>query len=166
MATQKSETNKGPNWHDADVAERYKNGERATREYAKILVSKSGLPESTSETCVLDIATGTGAVIQELYDAVPKEKWGNLKVLATDISESMLNYLRQRGESQGWTSLETQIVDGKVSGDAKHDICPCEGRANTAGNRTSNYQKKHTLMCSSLLPYLHSQARWPSSMKF
>ena len=102
-------------WADPEVAERYKTAENASRPFCKIMVEKSGLIESTSKANVFDLATGTGALVKELYDAVPKEKWGNLRVLGGDISESMLESLKKRGESEGWTGLETQVTDGNVS---------------------------------------------------
>jgi hypothetical protein len=49
-----------------------------------------------------------------LYDAVPKEKWDELKILGGDVSNSMLAYLKGRGEKEGWKGLETRIVDGNV----------------------------------------------------
>jgi ubiquinone/menaquinone biosynthesis C-methylase UbiE len=103
---------------DAEAAQKYKNAEKATRPYAKIIVEKAGLAEfleSGAEANILDFACGTGVVVQEIYDTIPREKWGQLKVLGTDISQPMLEYLRARGENQGWTGLETKIVDGNVS---------------------------------------------------
>lgn len=108
-------------WSQADVAEKYANAENATRPFARIMVEKSGLPSSISSSQegkevynVFDLATGTGAAIQELYDAVPREKWGQLKVLGGDLSAPMLAYLGKRGEKQGWMGLETRVVDGNV----------------------------------------------------
>jgi ubiquinone/menaquinone biosynthesis C-methylase UbiE len=102
----------------AEAAQKYLNAENATRPYAKTVVERSGIAaylDSGAEANVLDFACGTGVVVQELYDTVPKGKWGQLKVLGTDISPPMLEYLRARGENQEWTGLETKIVDGNVS---------------------------------------------------
>lgn len=105
----------GSAWHDPDVAKRYENAENATRPYAKIIIEKSGITQSDAEVNILDLATGTGAVVKELYAAVPKEKWGNLKILGGDISPPMLDYLKKIGEREGWTGLKTEVVDGSVS---------------------------------------------------
>ncbi len=102
-------------WKKEGVAEKYKEAEAAARPFCKAMVAKSGLKDLTSEAYIFDLATGTGAAIQEVYDAVPKEKWGLLKVLGGDISDDMLAYLKKRGETEGWTGLETRIVDGNVS---------------------------------------------------
>lgn len=103
---------------NTNAAEQYKNAENASRPFAKVAVEKSGIAhriESGEQIRVLDFACGTGAVIQEVYDSVPKEKWGQLQVTGTDFSPVMLEYLGKRGEREGWTGLETKIVDGNVS---------------------------------------------------
>ncbi|KAH6882923.1 S-adenosyl-L-methionine-dependent methyltransferase [Alternaria rosae] len=102
---------------DAEAAQKYKNAEKATRPYVKTIVQQSGIAaylESGAEASILDFACGTGVVAQEIYDTVPKEKWGQLKVLGTDISPPMLEYLRARGETQGWMGLDTKTVDGNT----------------------------------------------------
>jgi ubiquinone/menaquinone biosynthesis C-methylase UbiE len=103
---------------DAEAAQKYKNAENATRPYAKTIIQQSGIVAYLNlggEANVLDFGCGTGVVVHELYNTVPKEKWGQLKVLGTDISPPMLEYLRARGDEQGWTALDTKIVDGNVS---------------------------------------------------
>lgn len=102
-------------WQDASVAERYVNAENATRPACKFIVSKSGLSDLSSDVNIFDLATGTGAAVQEIYDAVPKEKWGKVNILGGDVSEPMLAYLKARGEKEGWTGLETRTLDGNVS---------------------------------------------------
>jgi ubiquinone/menaquinone biosynthesis C-methylase UbiE len=106
------------NFLGAEVAQKYKNAENATRPYAKTIIERSGIVahlNSGAEANVLDFACGTGVVVQELYDTIPKENWEQLKVLGTDISSPMLKFLKARGEKQGWMGLETKVVDGNVS---------------------------------------------------
>ncbi len=67
---------------------------------------------TTKPVTIFDLGCGTGAVEAEIYAAVPKEQWGILKVLAGDISTPMLEYLKARGQEEGWTGLETRVVDG------------------------------------------------------
>lgn len=104
-------------WKDKSAAEIYARGELVTRPYAEILVQTSRLATAKpeDEAYVLDIAAGTGAVEAAIYSALPKEKLGTVKVLGTDISQSMLDYLKARGEKEGWKGLDTEIVDGAVS---------------------------------------------------
>ncbi|KAJ4351989.1 uncharacterized protein N0V89_007335 [Didymosphaeria variabile] len=103
-------------WQDPSIAERYARAEAATRPYANIIIDKASLASNiTDHNCTvnaLDFGCGTGVVTAALYDIVPKEKWSNVKVLGGDISPHMLDYLRGRGEKNGWTGLTTQIVDG------------------------------------------------------
>lgn len=116
--TSQASTSLSGGFLDAKAAEIYKSAEKATRPFAKIIVQKSGVAqcvESGGEAHVLDFACGTGAVIQEVYNSVPKEKWGQLKVTGTDVSPAMLEYLGKRGEREGWVGLETKVVDGNVS---------------------------------------------------
>jgi len=99
-------------WQEPDVAKKYATAENATLPFARILVEKSRIAQTDREAHVFDLACGTGAVVKELYDAVPKEKWAGLKILGGDVTPDMLDYLKARGEKEGWTGLETQIVDG------------------------------------------------------
>ncbi|KAI4671219.1 uncharacterized protein J4E88_009252 [Alternaria novae-zelandiae] len=110
---------------DAESAQKYKNAEKATRPYVKTIVQQSGIAaylETGAEANILDFACGTGVVAQEIYDTVPKEKWEQLKVLGTDISPPMLEYLRARGETQGWTGLDTKIVDGNPYSPSREEL--------------------------------------------
>jgi ubiquinone/menaquinone biosynthesis C-methylase UbiE len=104
-------------WKDKASAEKYARAELATRPFADLLVQTSKLPAARpeDEVYVIDIAAGTGAVEAAIYDALPKEKLDTVKVLGTDLSQSMLDYLEARGEQEGWEGLETKIVDGTVS---------------------------------------------------
>ncbi|KAH7067159.1 hypothetical protein FB567DRAFT_541870 [Paraphoma chrysanthemicola] len=99
-------------WSDPEVAQRYLNAENATRPMARALIQKTDLATRKDKSNIFDLATGTGAAVQEIYDAVPKEKWGDINVLGGDVSQGMLSYLDARGKSNGWTGLRTQIVDG------------------------------------------------------
>jgi ubiquinone/menaquinone biosynthesis C-methylase UbiE len=114
MSSSTAERGVKDQWQDDGVARKYLNAENATRPYAKILVDKSGLKDG-EESYVLDLACGTGAVVQEIYDAVPREKWDGVRVYGGDVSQGMLDYLTSRGSSNGWTGLTTGVVDGNVS---------------------------------------------------
>lgn len=116
MSTEKNEMMQHAQavFKDPDAAARYANAENATRPFCKILVEKSGLANVKKDVHVFDLATGTGAAIQELYDAVPKEQWEHLKVLGADSSPAMLEYLKARGEKSEWPGLKIEVMDGNV----------------------------------------------------
>lgn len=103
-------------WQDPTIAARYARAEAATIPYASIILDKasivSNIKQHNSTVNALDFGCGTGAVTAVLYDTIPKENWGKVKVLGGDISQPMLTYLEERGEKNGWTGLSTQIVDG------------------------------------------------------
>lgn len=98
----------------SDVAQRYKAAENATRPFARLMVQLTEQLTTLKSTPVeiFDLACGTGAVEAEIYDSVKKEEWKDLRILGGDISPPMLEYLKQRGEEEGWTGLETRVVDG------------------------------------------------------
>lgn len=99
-------------WQAEGIAAKYARAETATRPYAEIFLSKANLTDPNREINAFDMGCGTGAVIAALYDTVPKEQWPNVKVLAGDVSEDMLSFVRNRGTENGWPGLTTQIVNG------------------------------------------------------
>jgi ubiquinone/menaquinone biosynthesis C-methylase UbiE len=102
-------------WDSDGMAEKYARAEAVTKPYADIMMQKAGVSAFTGDEHILDVATGTGAVLAALYEAVSQEKRAALKVLAADISDSMLAYVGQRKAREGWTGVETQKIDGVVS---------------------------------------------------
>ncbi|KAF2727178.1 S-adenosyl-L-methionine-dependent methyltransferase, partial [Polyplosphaeria fusca] len=102
-------------WDNAELVQQYARADRVTRPFGRVLVDNSGIAASVGQgkdVHAIDLATGTGAVIQGIYDAVPTEGWSGLKVTGTDVSQHMLDYLKGKGEREGWTGLQTQIADG------------------------------------------------------
>jgi SAM-dependent methyltransferase len=81
------------------------------------------LSSRTSPVKILDLACGTGAVVKEIYDAVPREKWPEVNILAGDTSDPMLEFLHERAEMQGWSGVETRKVDGGVCKVHLNSIC-------------------------------------------
>jgi ubiquinone/menaquinone biosynthesis C-methylase UbiE len=96
-------------WTTPLSAVRYANAENATRPFAHALVSKATW---SNPVAALDLATGTGVVVSEIYLSIPKARWDSVKVTGGDVSQPMLDYVKKRGEDNGWTGLETRIVDG------------------------------------------------------
>jgi ubiquinone/menaquinone biosynthesis C-methylase UbiE len=110
-----------PSWVEKDTAKRYLNAENATRPFAAIMVENARLAQSTGPVKIFDLACGTGAVVKEIYDAVPREKWTDLDILAGDTSEPMLTFVKERAEKEGWSGVETRVVDGGVRKRVKHE---------------------------------------------
>jgi hypothetical protein len=102
-------------WDSDGMAEKYARAEAVTKPYADIMMQKAGVSAFTGDEQILDVATGTGAVLAALYEAVFQEKRDALKVIAGDISDSMLAYVEKRKAREGWTGVETRKIDGVVS---------------------------------------------------
>ncbi|KAF2644410.1 S-adenosyl-L-methionine-dependent methyltransferase [Massarina eburnea CBS 473.64] len=100
-------------WSDPSTATKFAISERATAPFAKLMLQKTHLTHPEGKVNILDFACGTGAVTAAAYAAIPKENWGNVKILGTDVSQPMLDFLKFRGEKAGWSGLETKIVDGR-----------------------------------------------------
>ena len=100
--------------HSTDVAQRYKMAENATRPFAKTMVdlTEQMTTIKTTPVQIFDLGCGTGAVVAEIYASLKQEQWGDVEVLAGDVSPAMLEYLKKRGEEEGWSGLTTKIVDG------------------------------------------------------
>jgi len=101
-------------------AERYANAERATRPFARALLQHARLEDTSYPIHLFDLACGTGAVVAELYDAVPRDKWYEVKVLAGDKSAGMVQYVQQRSGKEGWDGVQAKEVDGNVR--IQHDM--------------------------------------------
>lgn len=97
-----------------DVAQRYKMAENATRPFARTMVSLTErlTTVKTTPVRIFDLGCGTGAVVAEIYESLPKDAWPDLDVLAGDVSPAMLAYLAQRAEEEGWKGVRTEVVDG------------------------------------------------------
>lgn len=99
---------------EENAAERYRPCEKGTAPFARILVEKADLAQLDGPVDVFDFATGTGAVVEAIYDAVPKDKWNHLTVSGGDVSPVMINYMKARAEKAGWTGVDGRVVDGTV----------------------------------------------------
>jgi SAM-dependent methyltransferase len=112
-----------PSWTEKNTATRYVKMEKGTRPFAAVMVQRAQLAHLTSPVKILDLACGTGAVVKEIYDAVPREKWPEVNILAGDTSDPMLEFLHERAEMQGWSGVETRKVDGGVCKVHLNSIC-------------------------------------------
>lgn len=101
-------------WDNAEVVKRYQRAEDVTGPFAKNLVEKAGISSFEGTANIFDLATGTGVVVAKIYESLPVEKWGEVKVLGGDISEEMLKHLKDRRGKNGWNGLDTRVVDGTV----------------------------------------------------
>lgn len=101
----------------------YKLGEKITREFARSLISQSGiLTESKTKSqpdrplVILDSACGTGVVSSILHHELDEQVRKQWTLTCGDVSEGMLKYTRARVEEEGWLNVEVKNVDAQKTG--------------------------------------------------
>ena len=63
---------------------------------------------------VLDNACGTGLVSEQLLDILDESAKGGMKLVCGDLSEGMVNYVKEKIEEKGWKNAEAKVVDAMV----------------------------------------------------
>ncbi|MCJ1431855.1 hypothetical protein MMC27_001210 [Xylographa pallens] len=63
-------------------------------------------PPITSSSYILDSACGTGIVSEQIKIQHP-----NARIMATDLSPAMIEETQRRIETEGWTNMQTDILD-------------------------------------------------------
>lgn len=63
---------------------------------------------------VLDNACGTGLVSEQLLDILDESAKGGMKLVCGDLSEGMVNYVKEKIEEEGWKNAEAKVVDAMV----------------------------------------------------
>ena len=61
---------------------------------------------------IFDNASGAGLVPHLLHERGILD--GNVKLLAGDISVSMIEFAKSRCESEGWKNTDAQVIDAQV----------------------------------------------------
>lgn len=88
------------------------------------LVTRMGITERWNEPMqFLDLACGTGIVTDIVQKRVLSETLSQSKFRATDASEVMLGMTKKRVELEGWTNVETEVMDAKVCSMVYDDDC-------------------------------------------
>ncbi|KAI1740925.1 S-adenosyl-L-methionine-dependent methyltransferase [Xylaria scruposa] len=92
------------------------DSERIMRRPAGLLLAQAGLDASTSKpVTLLDHACGTGPIVAHLYETVDKQVLSQSKMLCADISENLVGTLKRRAEKNGWSNVETAVLDAQKS---------------------------------------------------
>ncbi|KAL2859638.1 S-adenosyl-L-methionine-dependent methyltransferase [Aspergillus pseudodeflectus] len=96
------------------MAAQYSRCARASDSFAGPLVQASGIAHSPLHPLVVfDNACGTGVIGSTLYGTLPREKTRSWELLCGDMSPHMLAYTDQRVKDEGWTNVETRIIDAQ-----------------------------------------------------
>ncbi|PVH93106.1 S-adenosyl-L-methionine-dependent methyltransferase [Periconia macrospinosa] len=99
-------------WVSEQVAAKVKISEVLTKPWATIMIQESGITSSKDAAYALDLACGTGVITATLYELLPPKEWQRVKVMGSDVNESMLSQLKKRGEASGWPGIETKVMSG------------------------------------------------------
>lgn len=62
-----------------------------------------------------DCACGPGVLTQELHKKLTKDALSKSTILCSDFSEGMVDLVNRRVKDEYWTSVETKVLDARVS---------------------------------------------------
>ena len=93
---------------------KWKLAEAGTKPWASIMIQQSGIASSNEDAYALDLACGTGVVTATIYEMLPRDDWSRVKVMGSDVSESMVSSLAKRAEAAKWLAVETKVTSGIV----------------------------------------------------
>lgn len=102
---------------DRKTVANYKIGEKVTAQFAQVLINQSGITHALTDQdnplVVLDNACGTGIISSLLHQQLDKETRNKWRLTCGDISESMLDYTRQRMTEENWTNTTLTTMDAQ-----------------------------------------------------
>ncbi|GES57382.1 putative UbiE/COQ5 family methyltransferase [Aspergillus terreus] len=97
-----------------EFASGYKLAELVTGPFAQLLVDYSGVVQSTQRPLViLDNACGTGIISEALNRSLDSQTKGRWELTCGDISDSLVQYVNQRIQDEGWPKAKAQFVDAQ-----------------------------------------------------
>lgn len=102
---------------DPKVAQRYKLAEPAISPFARELILQTfrhDVDKIRQPLVVLDNACGTGLVSEQLLDILDESAKRGMKLVCGDLSEGMVNYVKEKIEEKGWKNAEAKVVDAMV----------------------------------------------------
>ncbi|CAI6334912.1 unnamed protein product [Periconia digitata] len=100
------------NWASDEVVEKVRVSEAVTKPWASLMIQHSGITSGDKDAHALDLACGTGVITATIYEMTPNEKWERIKVMGSDLNETMLSQLTKRAEAGGWPEIETKVMVG------------------------------------------------------
>lgn len=102
---------------DPKVTRKYKAAEPAISPFARELILQTfqhDVDNIRKPLVVLDNACGTGLVSEQLLDILDESAKGGMKLVCGDLSEGMVNYVKEKIEEKGWKNAEAKVVDAMV----------------------------------------------------
>lgn len=80
------------------------------------LLEQMRLQDATPQRPVqlLDLAGGSGVVIQEAHKLLSEDTRAASRFVASDNSEALVELMKKRIGSEGWVKTETKVIDAMV----------------------------------------------------
>ncbi|KZT60631.1 S-adenosyl-L-methionine-dependent methyltransferase [Calocera cornea HHB12733] len=91
-------------------------GEIVTGKFVYSLVASAGLPPKDVQDLrltVLDNACGSGVVTAVMLEKMTAEQRNRARVTCGDVQQTLIDYVRARGEKEDWEGVETLLVDAQ-----------------------------------------------------
>lgn len=115
-----------PQYHQADlvrlfadpkITRNYEAAEPTIRPFARALILQAfqhDIDNRRKPLVILDNACGTGLISEQLLDMLGESAKEGMKLVCGDISEKMVNYVKEKIEEKGWKNAEAKVVDAMV----------------------------------------------------
>lgn len=116
----------GPQYHQADlarlfadpkIARSFKAAEPTISPFARALILQAFQHDGDNirkPLVILDNACGTGLISEQLLDMLGESAKEGMKLVCGDLSEGMVNYVKEKIEEKGWKNAEAKVVDAMV----------------------------------------------------
>lgn len=116
----------GPQYHQADlvrlfadpkIARNFKAAEPTISPFARALILQAfqhDIDNIRKPLVILDNACGTGLISEQLLDILGESAKEGMKLVCGDLSEGMVNYVKEKIEEKGWKNAEAKVVDAIV----------------------------------------------------
>lgn len=116
----------GPQYHQADlvrpfadpkIARNFKAAEPTISPFARALILQAfqhDVDNIRKPLVILDNACGTGLISEQLLDMLGESAEEGMKLVCGDLSEGMVNYVKEKIAEKGWKNAEAKVVDAMV----------------------------------------------------
>lgn len=102
---------------DTKITRNYKAAEPTIRPFARALILqafKHDVDNIREPLVILDNACGTGLISEQLLDMLGESAKEGMKLVCGDLSQQMVNYVKEKIEEKEWKNAEAKVVDAMV----------------------------------------------------
>lgn len=116
----------GPQYHKADlvrlsadpeITQNYTALEPTIKLFARALILQAfqyDVENIRKPLVILDNACGTGVISEQLLDMLGESTKEEMELVCGDLSERMVNHVKEKIEEKGWENAEAKVVDAMV----------------------------------------------------